>query len=83
MEHIEILIIAETKLQTSFPTAQFLMPGFHKPFRLEVTASSGGSLMLRDLYPLENSKPINYHIQSISFETNLRKEKSLFIDIYR
>lgn len=83
MEHIEILIIAETKQQTSFPTAQFLMPGFHKPFRLEVTASSGGLLMLRDLYPLENSKPINYHIQSIPFETNLRKEKSLFIDIYR
>ena len=31
-EHIGILTIAETKLDTSFPTAQFLLPGFHKPF---------------------------------------------------
>ena len=25
-EHVDILIVAETKLYTSFPTAQFLMP---------------------------------------------------------
>ena len=31
-EHIGILTVAETKLDTSFPTAQFLLPGFHKPF---------------------------------------------------
>ena len=31
-ENVEILIVAETKLDSSFPTAQFLIPGFHHPF---------------------------------------------------
>ena len=58
-EHVDILIVAETKLDTSFPTAQFSMPGFHKLFKLDVTINSEGLLMLLDLYLLENSKPIN------------------------
>ena len=29
---IDILIVAETKLDSSFLTAQFLIPGFHHPF---------------------------------------------------
>ena len=36
-EYADIVIVAETKLDTSFPTVQFLMPGFHKLFRLEFT----------------------------------------------
>ena len=62
-EHVDNLIVVETKLDTSFPTAEFLIPGFHKPLRLDVTANCGGlSVYVRDLYPLENSKPINYHL---------------------
>ena len=41
-EHIDILIVAETKLDTSFPTVQFWIPGFYKPFRLDVTTNSEG-----------------------------------------
>ena len=29
---VDILIVAETKLDSSFPTTQFLIPGFHHPF---------------------------------------------------
>ena len=57
-EHVDILIAAEIKLETFFPTAKFLMPGFRKPFRLGVTAK----ISLCCLYPLENSKPINYYL---------------------
>ena len=31
-EDIVIFIMAETKLDSSFPTAQFLIPAFHHPF---------------------------------------------------
>ena len=31
-EDIVILIMAETKLDSSFPTAQSLIPAFHHPF---------------------------------------------------
>ena len=37
-EDIDILIMAETKLDSSFPTAQFLIPAFHHPFRLDINA---------------------------------------------
>ena len=35
-EKVEILIVAKTKLDSSFPTAQFLIPGFHNTFRLDI-----------------------------------------------
>ena len=44
-EHVDILIVAETKLDTSFPTAQFSMPSFHKLFKLDVTTNSEGLLV--------------------------------------
>ena len=41
-ENIDILIKAETKLDSSFPMTQFLIPGFHHPFRLDINRRSGG-----------------------------------------
>ena len=41
-ENIEILIKAETKLDSSFPTKQFSIPGFHHPFQLDINRRSGG-----------------------------------------
>ena len=32
-ENVDILCITETKIDESFPTAQFLLPGYHKPYR--------------------------------------------------
>ena len=85
MEHVDILIVAETKQDTSFPAEQFLMPGFHKPFRLDVTANSRvllvyvkGSLPARELQGYK----LPFDIQAISFEINLGKERWLFIGIY-
>ena len=77
-EHVNILIIAETKLDTSFPTAQFLMPGFHKPFRLDVITSSGGLLVCvkRSLPARElEAYKLQFNIQPIHFEINLRNGK--------
>ena len=43
--HVDILSIAETKLDYSFPNAQSLIPNFHKPFRLDISRNSGELLV--------------------------------------
>ena len=85
-ENVDIFTIAETKLDGSFPTAQFEIKGYYLPFRLDITNKSGGLLVYikssvpcRKL-PCENS--FN-SIQAIVFEINLRNEKWLVISIYR
>ena len=44
-ENADILCIAETKIDESFPTAQFLLPGYHKPYRLDISDKQGGLLI--------------------------------------
>ena len=78
--------IAETKLDSSFPDSQFLMPGMRKPFRLDVTSRKGGLLVF-----VNNDIPCkylrNFHlprdIQAIPIEINLKQRKLLVVSIYR
>ena len=44
MGKVDILIVGETKIDASFPTAQFSAEGYHKPYRLDVSEKSGGIL---------------------------------------
>ena len=62
------------------------MSGFHKTFRLDVTASSGGllvyvtgSLLARELQACKTP----FDIQATPFKINLRQEKQLLIGIYK
>ena len=43
--NVDVLSIAETKLDFSFPNAQFLLPAFQKPLRLDINHRSGGRLV--------------------------------------
>ena len=43
--NVDVLSISETKLDSSFPNAQFLLPGFHEPLRLDINHRSGGLLV--------------------------------------
>ena len=43
--NVEILCIAETKLDPSLPNSQFLMPGFHEPLRMDVSSRRAGLLV--------------------------------------
>ena len=45
VDYVDIFIVAETKINESFPTAQFAIDSFHKPLRLDVTDKSGGLLV--------------------------------------
>ena len=50
--HVDILVVAETKIDKSFSTAQFIMEEFHKPLRLDICDKSGGLLVYVRLYLL-------------------------------
>ena len=62
------------------------MPGYHKPYRLDITDKQGGLLVyIKSHLP---SKLLSIHntshdIQVIPFDLNLRKEKWMFMCIYR
>ena len=43
--NVDILMISETKLDDSFPTAQFLLHGFSTPYRLQRNSKGGGILL--------------------------------------
>ena len=44
-DNVDILTIAETKIDSSFPTAQFRLANYHTPYRLDISNNSGGILV--------------------------------------
>ena len=77
--NIDILILSETKLDDSFPDAQFKLHGFRDPYRLDRNSRGGGILVyIREDIP---SKSVNIKsdcsIESITIDINLRKRKWL------
>ena len=85
-DKLDVLIIAETKLDSSFPSSQFTINGFKAPIRLDITRNSGGLLvysrediLCRKIEGLEIPKDI----QAIPIEINIRKQKWLLLPIYR
>ena len=43
--NVDIISIAETKIDASFPSAQFVLEGYVSPYRLDVSNRSGGILV--------------------------------------
>ena len=43
--NVDVLSIAETKFDSSFPNGQLVLPGFHKPWRLDMNNRSCGLLV--------------------------------------
>ena len=81
---MDISAIVETKLDSSFPESQFILPGMRKPFRLDVTSRKDGLLAfanndIRSKY-VNNDIPSKYlrsfhlpgDIQAIPLEINLK-----------
>ena len=84
-ENVDILCIAETKIDESFPTAQFLWAGYHKPYRLDISDKRGGLLIYTKAHlpsRLLSNLISPKDIQAFPFELNLRKEKWIFVCIY-
>ena len=83
---VDILIVAETKLDSSFGSGQFMINGFGKPIRLDVSSNSGGLLVYvrngiisKQLKDLE----IPSDIEIVSIEINIRKQRWLILPLHR
>ena len=74
-EYVDILMLSETKLDSNFPSIQFLINGFSVPHRLDRNSKGGGILLyVRDkiiVLPL-NRYSLPSHIKILFFELNLR-----------
>ena len=74
-KNVDILSVAETNLDPSFPNSQFLIPGFHEPMRLDITSKRGGMLVYIKsslLSRIMSNFKLPGNIQVIPFELNLR-----------
>ena len=80
---IDILLISETKIDASFPKAQFYLNGYADPYRLDRNANGGGLLLyIRDDI---TSKPLPLRsggIECIFSELMIAKKKWLMIGAY-
>ena len=85
-ENLDIFCIAETKIDSSYPESQFCIPGYRKPYRLDISDNSGGLLVyVKETLPSKylSKFKLPYDIQAIPIEINLRKSKWLILSIYR
>ena len=86
MSKVDILIVAETKINVSFPTVQFLAEGYHKPYCFNVPQKSSGILVyINSSIPFRqlHCGNLNLSVQAVPFKTNLRKGKWLVIIVDR
>ena len=83
--NIDILLLSETKIDDSFPDAQFFIPGFHIPYRLDRSKTGGGVLLyVREDIPskfLKNPTFAN-DIECVMTEVNFYNKKWLVIGTY-
>ena len=84
-KRLHILLISETKIDESFPLAQFLLDGFSRPYRLDRCANGGGILLyVRD--DISSCLLTEYKLQDntecLFIEINIRKKKWLFCCSY-
>ena len=84
-KNIDILVITETKTDSSFPKAQFKIEGFSMPFRLDRNRFGGGVLIyVREDIPgkqlTKNRLPDD--TEGLFIEINLRKVKWLLFGTY-
>ena len=85
-KNIDIFTIQETKLDSSFPTQQFLIDGYSEPYRLDRNREGGGVLIyVREDIPSRCLIKHNFteYVEGLFIEINLRKTKLLFFGGYR
>ena len=82
--NVDLLVVNETKVDSTFPTAQFTMEGY-TTYRLDRDKNGGGIMIfIREDIPskiLQNHN-LPEHIEAVPIEVNLRKTKFLFLAIY-
>ena len=83
MGNIDILLISETKLDSSFPTGQFLSNGYSEPFRIDQNSQGGGIMLyVREDIPSNLMGVETFPTEGFYLEINLRKKKWLLCCCY-
>ena len=76
--NVDVLVISETKLDDSFPTGQFKIPGYASPFRLDRDENGGGIMVfVREDIPVKFLSSENKPIEAFFFELNFHRKKWL------
>ena len=85
--NIDILAIAETKLDSSFPSAQFLVHGYKTPYKKDGNKHGGGLLVyVKEDIPccqLTNHPPVHDLLDIIAAELNFWRQTWLLIVVYK
>ena len=79
---VDVLIITETKLDSTFLSSQFCIFGFSKPFRFDRNRKGGGVMVfIREDIPCKELflHKLPNDIEGIFLELNLRKSKWLIL----
>uniref|UniRef100_A0A7M5XKN3 Endonuclease/exonuclease/phosphatase domain-containing protein n=1 Tax=Clytia hemisphaerica TaxID=252671 RepID=A0A7M5XKN3_9CNID len=83
----DVITIAETELDESFPSADFNLQGYHfPPFRIDCNSNSGGLLTyVKSDIPARHLKSfkLDPSLHILPVELRLRKDKLLVFNIYR
>ena len=78
--NIDILMISETKLDSSFPIGQFLINGYSEPFRIDRNSQGGGIMLyVREDIPSKLLKVETSPTEGLYIEINFRKKNGCFI----
>ena len=78
MQYIDVLVLTETKLYHTFPTAQFLVNGFSEPYRLDKNRNGRGvAIYIRQDIPrkLLDKHVFPYDMKGLFVELSFRKCK--------
>ena len=71
-------MISETKIDNSFPIANFLIDGFGQPYRTDRNSSSGGIMLyVREDIPSNHLKVESLPVEGLYVELKLRSENWL------
>ena len=82
---VDILLITETKIDDTFPTSQFIVPGYTTPYRFNRSQFGGGLLMyIRDDIPSRHLKCnlLATDLEILFIEINIYKTKWLIGGTY-
>jgi exonuclease III len=81
----DILVLAETKIDSDFKDSEFILDGYYQPLRKDFSSNSGGLIQYVRNGIIHNHKP-KYELssfESLATELTFNKQKWLYLTFYR
>ncbi len=81
---LDIVVISETKIDNTFPSSQFQIPGYKTPYREDRNAHGGGLLVyVKNSIKSKRSNNLeDSQIENICLEINLKNQKWFLVATY-